>query len=218
VEVAVILDSCPVPIVLAPLAGGPATPELAAAVTNAGGLGFLAAGYLTAAELAARRAATQQLTSGPVGINVFVPGAPRPPDAVQRYAQAIEADAHTVGASVGTQPTRTTTGRPKSATSSRIPHRSSRSRSADGRLVQQLRDRGSEVWMTVTSVPEAATAEELGADLLVVQGAEAGGHRGGLDDDPEQAVGLLALLQLLRARVQIPLVAAGCPRRTSSGR
>ena len=49
-----ILDSCDIPIVLAPLAGGPSTPELAAAVSNAGGLGFLAAGYLSAAELAER--------------------------------------------------------------------------------------------------------------------------------------------------------------------
>jgi NAD(P)H-dependent flavin oxidoreductase YrpB (nitropropane dioxygenase family) len=50
-----ILDSCDIPVVLAPLAGGPAAPELAAAVSNAGGLGFLAVGYLSAAELADRR-------------------------------------------------------------------------------------------------------------------------------------------------------------------
>ena len=43
-----ILDSCDIPIVLAPLAGGPSTPELAAEVSNAGGLGFLASGYLSA--------------------------------------------------------------------------------------------------------------------------------------------------------------------------
>lgn len=46
-----ILDRCDIPIVLAPLAGGPSTPELAAEVSNAGGLGFLASGYLSAAEL-----------------------------------------------------------------------------------------------------------------------------------------------------------------------
>jgi len=43
-----VLDRLAVPIVLAPLAGGPSTPELAAAVSNAGGFGFLAAGYLAA--------------------------------------------------------------------------------------------------------------------------------------------------------------------------
>ncbi len=49
-----ILDGCRVPIVLAPLAGGPSTPELAAAVNQAGGLGFLATGYLAAREAAER--------------------------------------------------------------------------------------------------------------------------------------------------------------------
>jgi nitronate monooxygenase len=44
-----ILDRCDTPVVLAPLAGGPSTPELAAAVSNAGGLGFLASGYLSGA-------------------------------------------------------------------------------------------------------------------------------------------------------------------------
>src|SRR5215469_10365500 len=69
-----ILDSCDIPIVLAPLAGGPSTPELAAAVSNAGGLGFLAAGYLSAAELADRRRRLTALSSRPFGVNVFVPG------------------------------------------------------------------------------------------------------------------------------------------------
>ena len=69
-----ILDSCDIPIVLAPLAGGPSTPELAAAVSNAGGLGFLASGYLSAAELADRRRRAAELTGRPFGVNVFVPG------------------------------------------------------------------------------------------------------------------------------------------------
>jgi nitronate monooxygenase len=210
-EVAVILDSCPVPIVLAPLAGGPATPELTAAVTNAGGLGFLAAGYLTAAELAARRTATEQLTSGPFGINVFVPGPPRSPASLPRFAEAIEADARSVGAPVGEAAYEDDDWAAKIGRLLEDPPPviSFTFGFPEGQLVQQLRDRGSEVWMTVTSVPEAASAAGLGADLLVVQGAEAGGHRGGLDDDPGQAVGLLALLQLIRARVQIPLVATG---------
>ena len=206
-----ILDSCPVPIVLAPLAGGPATPELTAAVTNAGGLGFLAAGYLSAAELAARRAATRQLTSGPFGINVFVPGTPRSPASLQPFAEAIEADAHSVGASVGEAAYEDDDWAAKIShlLGDPPPVISFTFGFPDGQLVQRLRDRGSEVWMTVTSVPEAIAAAALGADLLVVQGAEAGGHRGGPEDDPDQATGLLALLQLIRTRVQIPLVATG---------
>ncbi|MDX6474685.1 MAG: nitronate monooxygenase, partial [Gaiellaceae bacterium] len=60
------------PIVLAPLAGGPSTPELAAAVSNAGGLGFLGAGYLTAEALVELIERTRALTAAPIGVNLFV--------------------------------------------------------------------------------------------------------------------------------------------------
>src|SRR5690348_17810347 len=61
------------PIVQAPLAGGPSTPELAAAVCEAGGLGFLAAGYKTPDAVAADIAAVRALTARPFGLNVFSP-------------------------------------------------------------------------------------------------------------------------------------------------
>ena len=73
-----ILDQLNVPIVLAPLAGGPTTPRLAAAVSEAGGLGFLAAGYLTADALGDRIAQARALTRAPLGVNVFVPGGSPP--------------------------------------------------------------------------------------------------------------------------------------------
>ena len=61
------------PVVVAPMAGGPSTPELAAAGSNAGGLGFLAAGYLTADGLAERLTAARGLTTEPLGVNLFAP-------------------------------------------------------------------------------------------------------------------------------------------------
>ena len=75
--------------------------------------------------------------------------------------------------------------------------------------VARLKQAGSEVWMTVGTAAEARTAAERCADVLVVQGAEAGGHRGGLDDEPGAAVGLLALLQLVADQADLPLVATG---------
>ncbi len=63
IGVRVILDDIGAPVVLAPMAGGPSTPELTAAVTEAGGFGILAAGYLSAGTLAQRIAQTRQLTS-----------------------------------------------------------------------------------------------------------------------------------------------------------
>jgi nitronate monooxygenase len=76
-------------------------------------------------------------------------------------------------------------------------------------VITRLRARGTEVWVTVTSLDDARRAAAAGADLLVVQGYEAGGHRGGTSDAPEQAVGLIALLQLITARMATPVVASG---------
>src|SRR5690348_4164922 len=81
-----LLDELEVPVVLAPLAGGPSTPELAAAVSGAGGLGFLALGYLSAEQSAERMAATRSLTSAAFGVNVFAPVAgPAEPRSYEPY-------------------------------------------------------------------------------------------------------------------------------------
>jgi nitronate monooxygenase len=61
----------------------------------------------------------------------------------------------------------------------------------------------------VTTVEQARDAVDVGADVLVVQGGEAGGHRGGVDDDPAAVLGLLPLLQLVGAHVERPMVATG---------
>src|ERR1700722_19591229 len=206
-----ILDSCDIPVVLAPLAGGPPTPARAAAVSNAGGLGFLAAGYLSAAELAGRRRRLGELTGRPFGVNLFVPGPGGDAAGVRRFAAEIEPDVSGAGARLGE--TRHDdddwdakvgylTGEPADVVSFTfgIP-------GAD--VIAALRAAGSEVWVTVTSLDEARRAAAAGADLLVVQGYEAGGHRGGTSDAPEEAVGLIALLQLVTARLATPVVAAG---------
>src|ERR1022692_5259969 len=84
-----ILDELAVPIVLAPLAGGPSTPQLAAAVSAAGGLGFLGAGYLTPMALADRLGQTRALTGAPFGVNLFMPGEPAAPGTEAAYAATL---------------------------------------------------------------------------------------------------------------------------------
>jgi nitronate monooxygenase len=80
----------------------------------------------------------------------------------------------------------------------------------DAGLVERFRAAGSEVWVTVTDVAEARDAAAAGATALVVQGFEAGGHRGAFEDDAPGDVGLLALLQLIAAALPgLPLVATG---------
>src|SRR6185437_14332703 len=90
------------PIVGAPMAGGPSTPALAAAVSNAGGLGFLAAGMLTTDRLVEDVHETLKLTDRPFGVNVFLPGAGEAdPLAVAAYKQSLGAEAQRWGATLG---------------------------------------------------------------------------------------------------------------------
>jgi nitronate monooxygenase len=206
----VITDSRPVPIVLAPLAGGPSTPALAAAVSDAGGLGFLGSGYLPAARLAEDIKATRRLTGEPFGVNVFVPGRPSDPDVVARYAEALRADAATTGVELG-QARFTDDEWPAKLdllADDPVAVVSFTFGCPPPEAVRRLHDAGSEVWVTVTTPAEAGEAAAAGADALVVQGAEAGGHRGGFTDT-DDAVALLPLLQLVAAATDLPLVATG---------
>ncbi|MEY2535733.1 MAG: nitronate monooxygenase, partial [bacterium] len=90
------------PIVQAPMGGGPSTPALAAAVCEAGGLGFLAAGYRPVDAVRADIAAVRELTDRPFGVNLFAPPAPAPdPAAAERYAASLQSEAGAHGAAVG---------------------------------------------------------------------------------------------------------------------
>jgi nitronate monooxygenase len=212
----VILDHLDVPIVLAPLAGGPTTPQLAAAVTGAGGLGFLAAGYLTAAALAEQIRQARELTSGPLGVNVFVPGGSAADHGpVTEYAALLAAEAQQAGVELGQPRFDDDDWDAKLAllTADHLPVTSFTFGCPEPPVIRALQAAGSEVWVTVTTPAEAVLAADAGADVLVVQGSEAGGHRGSFIDDPADdasgGFGLLSLLQLVRSRTSQPVVAAG---------
>src|ERR1700733_8109660 len=86
----------------APMAGGPPTPALAAAVSNAGGLGFPAAGMLSAEELADSILAARRLTSGALGVNLFVPQAPVATiEQLGAFAAELEDEAEPYGGALG---------------------------------------------------------------------------------------------------------------------
>ena len=200
------LSSLAIPIIGAPMAGGASTPALAAAVSDAGGLGFLASGYKPAETMSQDIAAYRALTSAPFGMNVF---AVTPTEADPRELEAFRAR---LGAGAGT---------PRSDDDSfgekverlladPVPVVSFTFGCPEAALVERFRAAGSEVWVTVTGVAEAQAAHAAGADALVVQGYEAGGHRGGFADDAPGDVSLLALLQLIGAALPgLPLVATG---------
>jgi nitronate monooxygenase len=207
------LDQLRVPIVQAPLAGGPSTPELAAAVSAAGGLGFVAAGYKPPATVAEELAATRALTGAPIGVNVFTPGAiAGEPAAAAAFAAPLGDEAARAGVALGAprrdddafaEKVDLLVADPVAVVSFTfgLPGREA---------VDRLRAAGSAVWITVTDAAEARAAVEAGADALIVQGSEAGGHRGTFADGPDAPdLTLLAALQLVAAAVDVPLVATG---------
>ncbi|MGH3002661.1 MAG: NAD(P)H-dependent flavin oxidoreductase [Gaiellaceae bacterium] len=199
------------PIVLAPMAGGPSTPELAAAVTNAGGLGFLAAGYLTADALGDRLRRARQLSSGPLAVNLFVL-ADEPVDtaALAAYARELEPDVARLGVQLGKPRYEDDRLREKLELLERQPVDvvSTTFGRPTPELVERLHAVATAVWATVTSADEAVVAGDAGVDALVVQGPEAGGHRGSWGD-AAHTTPLLPLLREVAAEVDLPLIAAG---------
>lgn len=90
------------PVVVAPMAGGPSTPELVVAAGGAGPLGFLAAGYKNAAAMRKEMDAVRAAIAEPFGVNVFVPGAPtRHRSALPVYLDSLAPDAAALGAGLG---------------------------------------------------------------------------------------------------------------------
>jgi nitronate monooxygenase len=200
------------PIVQAPMGGGPSTPALAVAVCEAGGLGFLAAGYRTADAVQSDIEEVRGLTSRPFGLNLFVPGpATEDAAAVERYATTLAEEAGRLGVELG-EPGYDDDGwddKLALARDEEVPVVSFTFGCPDAAVVAELQRAGCAVWVTVTTPAEAVAAADGGADALVVQGVEAGGHRGSTDAAAPGDDGLLALLELVRAVADRPLVATG---------
>ena len=211
---ATVVEALEVPIVQAPLSGGPSTPELAAAVSGAGGLGFLAAGYKTADAIDAEIDATRTLTERPFGVNVFArPAAGQPREAVEEFIAELAPEAERLGVELG-EPRHTDDEYDAKidVLARQAPAVASFTFGCPTAWeITALKGQGCEVWVTVTSPDEAQRAREAGADALVVQGAEAGGHRGAwIDTRENEEIGLLALLAVVQTRAEgLPLIAAG---------
>ncbi|MBI3226434.1 MAG: nitronate monooxygenase [Mycolicibacterium cosmeticum] len=201
------------PILVAPMAGGPSTPELAAAGSAAGGLGFVAAGYLSADAFAQRLAATRALTTQPVGVNLFAPqpSAVQPGD-IDGYIMELAGEAQRYGVALG---------EPKFndddwAAKLDVVHDlrpevvSFTFGAPSAGEVTRLRAAGITTVATVTTLAEAQDAVSRGIDALAVQGPYAGGHRGTYDPAARPAAQPLdELLAEVLAATGVPVVAAG---------
>jgi nitronate monooxygenase len=200
----------------APMAGGPSTPALAAAVSNAGGLGFLAGGMVSADDLADTITAARRQTSGPLGVNLFVPQRPvATADQLSAFAAALEEDAERYGIALGA---------PRVVDDEWGEWAAKLDVVCDLRpeLVsftfgsppewhcRRLRDVGIMPVATVTTVREAVIALNQGAAALVAQGPGAGGHRATFDVlDAPPCDSLDDLVGALIACFDCPIVAAG---------
>lgn len=204
-----VLDGLAVPIVAAPMAGGPSTPDLARAVSGAGALGFLGGALLSLDDLAAEVAAMG--TGLTFGVNLFMPTAESGAD-LSGHLAALDRWGSRYGVARG-EPRYDDDHYPQKLawlTAHPVPVVSFTFGCPEISAVADLHAAGSEVWVTVSTVADAVTAAGAGADALVVQGFEAGGHRGTFSNDAEpEAIGLLALLRLVQGAVDLPLVAAG---------
>ncbi len=203
------------PILLAPMAGT-STPELAAAVSNAGGLGSL--GLANASAEAARLAIqhTRALTSKPFNCNFFCHQPPQHDPATEQawinymapFFQALGSEApetlKPVNSSlIDNQPVIDMLLQEKPAVVSfhfGIPARD---------VIKQLQQAGIILLASATSLAEAKIIEAAGIDGIVVQGVEAGGHRGIFNRDIDPAIGTHDLVRLLVAHTHLPIIAAG---------
>src|SRR4051812_11883511 len=203
-----------VPIIQAPMAGGPSSQELVAACSAAGALGGFGFAYTQPADMEKQAAWVRERTQAPFVVNLFT--SPQP-GRIDDQDAALQAVAHWyaelgVGAPQPVQPPYAPDLEAQLDAVERIRPRAVPSHLADlprGR-VRKFQSLGMLVGGAATTIAEAKHLESQGVDFIIAQGGEAGGHRGTWMRDPyDSMTGTLALTRLLVRSVKIPVVAAG---------
>lgn len=198
------------------MAGGASCPQLAAAVSEAGGLGFLAAGYKTADGMYQEVKQLRGLTAQPFGVNLFMPQPnTADPGAVEIYRNQLAGEAAWYETPLGDPDSGRDDGYEAKLAillDDPVPAVSFTFGCPTRDVLDSFAKAGTFTVVTVTTPEEAQAAQWAGADAVCVQGIEAGGHQGTHRDDPESdgaGIGLLSLIALIRETVQLPLIAAG---------
>jgi nitronate monooxygenase len=203
------------PILQAPMAGAQGS-ALAIAVARAGGLGALPCAMLSPEAMAEELAVIRRETSAPINVNFFTHGPPEPDaaamarwhEALAPYYAEFGLDIDAVPAGPGRRPF------DAAACEALAPFRpevvSFHFGLPEAALLERVKAWGARVLASATTVAEARWLEAHGADAIIVQGLEAGGHRGlFLTEELTTQVGTFALLPQVREAVGVPLIAAG---------
>ena len=196
------------------MAGGATTPELVAAVSNAGGLGSLGAGYMTPGDIKAAIHAIRALTSKPFAVNLFIPELYQ---ATREQQFSMSNQINEVSKELNTKVTAI---EPPYAPNfsdqiqiiieEKAPVFSFTFGLLEQQWIEFLKENNTLLIGTATSLSEANALEQSGVDMVVAQGYEAGGHRGTFIGLPEQSLlGSFSLIPQLVDNVQIPVIAAG---------
>lgn len=202
------------PVILAPMGGGPSTPELVAAVCNAGGLGSLAAAYLTPAQIIESVRQIRALTSGPFSINLFAGGWQGGTPANAEPMLALLADVHDyLGLEPPTVPPATPDPFPaqfEAVLEARPAAFSFTFGIPSPELLNLARRLDIQSMGTATTLEEARMLAGAGVDAILAQGAEAGAHRGTFAGNFEAAmVPTLRLVRAISDDLRTPVIASG---------
>ncbi|WZP01097.1 nitronate monooxygenase (plasmid) [Isosphaeraceae bacterium EP7] len=205
-----------IPVIQAPMAGV-STTQMAAAVSNASGLGSIGVGNLDAEAACEMVRALWSLTDRPFNVNVFChPPAIHEPQREAAWLSRLEP----LFARYGAEPSASLREIYKSflvddamldvLVAERPPVVSLHFGLPEVSRIRALREAGITLLATATNLAEGRAAEAAGVDGVIGQGFEAGGHRGTFDPDaPDECIGTMALTRLLVKSLSVPVVAAG---------
>lgn len=202
------------PVLAAPMAGGPTTPELVIAAARAGSFGFVPAGY-TSPDGFAAQLATVRAAGVPFGVNLFAPNPIRvDPAEFREYAAAIQREADLFDIDLSSTPIVEDDDHWQAKLDllieNPVPVVSFTFGIPDAADISALRTAGSVLLQTVTTLEEARAAEAAGMDVVLLQASAAGGHSGTLHPSrPTVQRALPDLVREVASAVSLPVIAAG---------